>query len=475
MATGESAVLTLPDGRIIYLPMLKPTHGNPCIDVRTLASHGVYAYDPGFTSTASCSSALTFIDGPKGILMHRGYRIEDLAQNCTFLEVAYLLLNGELPTEKELNRFTAAVKSHMMLHEKLRSFFQGYKEGAHPMAILVGVVGSLSAFYDSFDDHAMITLRVIAKMPTIAAMAYKHSIGQPYIYPRSELTFTENFLRMMFATPFEDYHPPRSFVEALDLIFLLHADHEQNASTSTVRIAGSSDANPLACVASGIASLWGPSHGGANEAAIKMLREIVAEGGVEYVPEFVKKVENRECKLMGFGHRVYKNTDPRASQMKVLCRKVLDSLGEMADPTLTPLLETAVALEEAALKSEFFKKKQLYPNVDFYSGITLTAMGFPTSMFTVLFAIGRSAGWIAQWRESVEETGRKISRPRQMYTGEEQREFVDVKDRSRERKDSFLAPALNRMRSADHERGVAYTVRRNSAKEDGEHVFSYYS
>jgi citrate synthase len=289
----EVAKLTLPSGEVIELPILTPTLGPAVIDVRNLQSHGLYTFDPGFTSTASCASALTYIDGPAGILMHRGYRIEDLALNCSYLEICYLLLNGELPNDTELRQFVAAVKSHMMLHEKLRSFFLGYKDGAHPMAIMVGVVGSLSAFYFSSDDHAMTAIRVIAKLPTIAAMAYKHSIGQPYNYPKKGLTFTENFLMMMFATPFEEYCPPLAFVRALDLIFLLHADHEQNASTTTVRIAGSSDANPLACVASGIASLWGPMHGGANEAAVTMLRELVAAGGVDYIPVFLGKVKVR--------------------------------------------------------------------------------------------------------------------------------------------------------------------------------------
>lgn len=474
---SQVALLTLPDGRRVELPVLEPSVGTPCIDIRKLAAMGVYSYDPGFTSTASCSSAITFIDGPAGVLLHRGYRIEDLASNCSYLEVCYLLLNGELPTSAALRQFNAAVKSHMMLHERLRSFFQGYKEGAHPMAILVGVVGSLSAFYDSHDDHAITTIRVIAKMPTIAAMAYKHSIGQPYMYPKAEFSFTENFLMMMFATPFEDYIPPPEFVKALDLIFLLHADHEQNASTSTVRIAGSSDANPLACIAAGIASLWGPMHGGANEAAVTMLREIAAAGGVKYVPEFLSKVKSKECKLMGFGHRVYKNTDPRAHQMKKLCHEVLYSLGEQGDPTLKPLLEVAMALEEAALKDEYFSKRKLFPNVDFYSGITLTAMGFPTSMFTVLFAIGRSAGWVAQWRESVEESGRRISRPRQIYTGLPERVFVSINSRD-DGSEHFITPALNRMRSAGPDRGVVHSVRRDSHKDKdaGElSEFSYFS
>jgi len=435
------------------LPMYIPTSGEPCIDIRSLQSHGYYTYDPGFTSTASCDSSITYIDGPAGVLMHRGYRIEALAENCSYLEVAYLLLNGELPTAIELMKFEKGVMSNMMLHEKLRKFFEGYRDGAHPMAIMVGVVGSLSAFY-SGEDHAITTLRVIAKLPTIAAMAYKHSIGQPYMYPRSDKSFAENFLYMMFATPVQDYTPPISFVKAIDLIFLLHADHEQNASTTTVRIAGSSDANPLACIAAGIASLWGPMHGGANEAAVTMLREI---GTISEVPQFIAKVKSKECKLMGFGHRVYRNVDPRAKQMKKLCTDVLDSLGEYGDPTLKPLLEVAIALEKAALSDEYFTSRKLFPNVDFYSGLTLTAMGIPTSMFTVLFAIGRSSGWIAQWKESVETPGRRISRPRQVYIGEEERPFVTVAERSLEPSSNWLSPAVARQRSVSTVEGIVYT------------------
>lgn len=481
------AVVTLPDGTVINLPILTPSGGGPdCIDVRTLQSKGYCTYDPGFTSTASCSSAISYIDGPKGVLLHRGYRIEELAKHCSYLEVCYLLLNGDLPSQHQLQIFDRAIKSHMMLHEKvlhiaylpmcclfmphtclspsspflssyyplqLRTFFSGFKDDSHPMAIMVGVVGSLSAFYGPNEDHAVTTLRVIAKLPTIAAMAYKHSIGQPYVYPRAELSFAENFLNMMFSTPFEPYRPPQAFVKAMDLIFLLHADHEQNASTSTVRIAGSSDANPLACISAGIASLWGPMHGGANEAAVKMLRDI---GSVEAVPGFLAKVKSKECKLMGFGHRVYKNVDPRAIQMKVLTHEVLGALGASCDPSLRPLLQVAIALEEAALADEYFVKRKLFPNVDFYSGLTLTAMGIPTSMFTVLFAIGRSAGWIAQWKESVEETGRRISRPRQMYVGEPERPFVKIPDRLDE-EGHFTKNALTRRRSASACKGIAYS------------------
>ena len=477
------AKLTLPDGKVIDLPILMPRLGAPCIDIRSLQSYGYYTYDPGFTSTASCSSSISYIDGNAGLLMHRGYRIEDLAANCTYLEVCYLLLNGELPTSEELNAFQACVLGHMMLHEKLRQFFDGFKDGAHPMAIMVGVVGSLSAFYAGngtgiTSDHAVTTLRVIAKLPTIAAMAYKHSIGQPYVYPKSNRGYAENFLHMMFATPFMDYEPPIAFIRALDLIFLLHADHEQNASTTTVRIAGSSDANPLACIAAAIASLWGPLHGGANEAAVSMLRSI---GTIENVPGFLEKVKSKELKLMGFGHRVYKNTDPRAKQMKVLCDDVLNALGDSGDPTLRPLLEVACALEKAALEDSYFIKRKLFPNVDFYSGLTLTAMGIPTSMFTVLFAIGRSAGWIAQWKESVEESQRRISRPRQLYNGEIERPFETLVQRdtaacehdsnaiehgslerqrslSKGTSKSFLSTALKRQVSASEREGVVYTT-----------------
>lgn len=480
----QVAKLTLPDGKVVELPILQPSIGPAVIDVRKLGQEGYFTYDPGFTSTASCTSSLTYIDGPEGLLMHRGYRIEDLAANCSYLEICFLLLNGELPTHSELTKFNAAVLSHMMLHEKLRNFFLGYKDGAHPMSIMVGVVGSLSAFYSSASEEGALTaIRVIAKLPSIGAMAYKHSIGQPYVYPRGELSFAENFLYMMFSTPFEDYHPPPSFVKAMDLIFLLHADHEQNASTTTVRIAGSSDANPLACVAAGIASLWGPMHGGANEATIKMLREI---GTVEKVPLFLEKVKKKETKLMGFGHRVYKNTDPRAIQMKELAHDVLESLGEQCDPTLKPLLEVALALEKTALDDDYFTSRKLFPNVDFYSGLTLTAMGFPTSMFTVLFAIGRSAGWIAQWKESVEEKGRRISRPRQMYRGPMERPFVPLEERIDHKdkdtdihKGDFLRPALSKMRSAGTDRGVVLSVRRDSMdKADlagGLSEFSYFS
>jgi len=460
----EMAILTLPGGQVIELPLCIPRGGGPtCIDIRSLQNHGYFTYDPGFTSTASCSSAITYIDGPKGILLHRGYRIEDLCEHCSYLEVAYLLLNGDLPTADKLAEFNAAVLHHMLLHEKLRAFFTGYKDAAHPMAVMVGVVGSLSAFYGSqstAESHALTALRVIAKLPTIAAMAYKHSIGQPYVYPRKDLSFAENFLNMMFSTPCEKYCPPACFVKAIDLIFLIHADHEQNASTTTVRIAGSSDANPLACISAGIASLWGPMHGGANEAAVHMLREI---GSVDMVPEFLEKVKRKECLLFGFGHRVYRNADPRAAQMKRLCDEVLTALGKNGDPSIRPLLEVALALEKAALHEEYFISRRLYPNVDFYSGLTLTAIGIPTSMFTVIFACGRSSGWVAQWKESVEEQNRKISRPRQMYVGEAERQFIPVHERIQACDEDFISGALADLHTASDTEGVAHQrLRANS-------------
>jgi len=461
---SEIAILTLPNGKVVELPVYTPRGGGPdCIDIRGLQNHGYFTYDPGFTSTASCSSEITYIDGPKGILLHRGYRIEDLCEHCNYLEVCYLLLNGDLPTADKLAEFSSAIVHHMMLHEKLRAFFTGFKDGAHPMAIMVGVVGSLSAFYSSqntLESHALTTLRVIAKLPTIAAMAYKHSIGQPYVYPRKDLCFAENFLNMMFSTPCEKYCPPKCFVKAIDLIFLIHADHEQNASTTTVRIAGSSDANPLACISAGIASLWGPMHGGANEAAVQMLREI---GTVDMVPEFLEKVKRKECLLFGFGHRIYRNADPRARQMKRLCDEVLNALGSGCDPCIRPLLEVAIALEKAALQEEYFTSRKLYPNVDFYSGLTLTAIGIPISMFTVIFACGRSSGWVAQWKESVEEQHRKISRPRQMYIGEKERNFVPIHERVPLCDEDFISSALANLRSASSTEGVAHQRLRSNS------------
>jgi citrate synthase len=442
--TGKTATLRLPgiDGGAeltIELPILRGVLGEPVIDVRALRGQtGYLTHDPGFTSTSACASAITLIDGPEGVLLHRGYHIEELAANASYLEVCYLLLNEELPTSEQLKAFAGAIADHQRLHEKLKTFFGGFKDGAHPMAVMVGVVGALSAFYHEGLDlrteanHALMALRVIAKMPTIAAMAYKVSVGEPFVYPRHELPFAENFLRMMFAVPEREYRPPRAFVRAMDVILLLHADHEQNASTSTVRIAGSSDANPLACIAAGIASLWGPSHGGANEACVTMLREI---GDVARIPEFLAKAKDKAdpFRLMGFGHRVYKNYDPRATEMRRVCEEVVAALGEQVDPTIRPMLAIATELEKQALADPYFTQRKLFPNVDYYSGITLTAMGIPTAMFTVLFAVGRCAGWMAHWKESVERAeDKKISRPRQLYAGVPRRAFAPLAARDAE-------------------------------------------
>src|SRR5256885_4808975 len=396
--------------------------GPQVIDIRTLyAKSGMFTYDPGYLSTASCSSAITFIDGDAGMLLYRGYPIEQLAQHCDFLEVCYLLLNGELPNRKQKNEFVGIVTHHTMVHEQLARLYQGFRRDAHPMAVMVGVVGALSAFYhDALDisnpQHRTISaFRLIAKMPTIVAMSHKYSVGQPFIYPRNDLSYTANFMRMMFAVPAEDYKVDDVLVRAMDRIFILHADHEQNASTSTVRLAGSSGANPFACIASGIACLWGPAHGGANEAALQMLIELQAQGGVEKLGEFVKRVKDKNSgvKLMGFGHRVYKNYDPRAKLMQETTREVLDEL-DMHD---APLLKLAMALEKIALEDEYFVSRKLYPNVDFYSGIVQSALGIPTSMFTCIFSLARTVGWIAQWNEMISDPEQKIGRPRQLYKG----------------------------------------------------------
>src|SRR6266436_3067020 len=388
----KMTTVKLPDGRALEFPLLTGSMGPEVIDIRTLyARSGMFTYDPGYLSTASCSSAITFIDGDAGMLLYRGYPIEQLAQHCDFLEVCYLLLNGELPNRKEKEEFVGIVTHHTMVHEQLARLYQGFRRDAHPMAVMVGVVGALSAFYhDALDinnpQHRIISaFRLIAKMPTIVGMSYKYSIGQPFMYPKNDLSYTANFMRMMFAVPAEDYKPNDVLVRAMDRIFILHADHEQNASTSTVRLSGSSGANPFACIASGIACLWGPAHGGANEAALKMLEEI---GTVDRVPEYVKKAKdkNSEFRLMGFGHRVYKNYDPRAKVMAQTCHEVLDSLGVKDQQ----ILKVAMELERIALQDDYFVEKKLYPNIDFYSGITLRAMGFPLSMFTVLFAVART-------------------------------------------------------------------------------------
>jgi citrate synthase len=420
-----SASLTY-KGKSFDLPVLAGSVGPDVVDIRQLYGQAdVFTYDPGFTSTASCESDITFIDGDKGILLYRGYPIDQLAEHSNFLETCYLILHGELPSKTEMTEFDKAITYHTMVHEQLSTFFRGFRRDAHPMAIMCGVVGALSAFYhDSTDindprQREIASHRLIAKMPTLAAMAFKYHIGQPFVYPLNNLGYTENFLRMCFAVPCEEYKINPVLSKALDTIFILHADHEQNASTSTVRLAGSSGANPFACIAAGIACLWGPAHGGANEAALKMLEEI---GSVDRIPEFIRRAKdkNDSFRLMGFGHRVYKNYDPRAKAMQIQCHAVLDELGMHNDP----LLKTALELERIALNDDYFIEKKLYPNIDFYSGITLKALGFPTSMFTALFALARTVGWIAQWKEMIEDPHQKIGRPRQLYTGAKQRDYV---------------------------------------------------
>ena len=433
-AAEAAASLTLTDnrnGQSLELPILHGTEGPDVVDVRRLyAEMGMFTYDPGFTSTGSCMSNITFIDGEKGILLHRGYSIEELAEHSDFMDVCYLLLHGELPKADQKSTFEHAITYHSMLHEQMLNFYRGFRRDSHPMAIMVGVVGALSAFYhdstDINDPHQRMVAshRMLAKMPTIAAMAYKYSIGQPFIYPRNDLSYAENFLHMTFAVPCEDYEVSPVLAKAMDRILILHADHEQNASTSTVRISGSSGANPFACIAAGIASLWGPAHGGANEAVLKMLQEI---GHKDRINEFVKRAKDKDdpFRLMGFGHRVYKNYDPRATVMRKSCHEVLDELDSRSEP----LLELAMELERIALEDDYFVEKKLFPNVDFYSGIILQAMGFPTSMFTVLFAVARTVGWVAQWTEMIEDPDQRISRPRQLYTGHSVRSFVPLDQR----------------------------------------------
>lgn len=425
-----TASLTFKD-KTVEFPVYKGSVGPDVIDIRKLyGATGAFTYDPGFTSTASCESTITYIDGDEGVLLYRGYPIDKLAEQGDFLETCYLLMHGELPNAEQMKKFDHAITNHTMVHEQLTQFYRGFRRDAHPMAIMVGVVGALSAFYhDSLDindkrQREISSHRLIAKMPTIAAMAYKYSIGQPFVTPRNELGYAENFLRMCFAVPAEDYKANPVLARALDRIFILHADHEQNASTSTVRLAGSSGANPFACIAAGIACLWGPAHGGANEAALEMLQEI---GTVDKIPAFIDKVKDKNSgiRLMGFGHRVYKNYDPRAKVMQKTAHDVLNELGIKDDP----LLEVAMELERIALSDEYFISKKLYPNIDFYSGITLKAMGFPTSMFTALFALARTVGWIAQWAEMVEDDAQKIGRPRQIYTGSPAREYVPLNKR----------------------------------------------
>ncbi len=430
--TQKSATATLIiDNKTIDLPIYSPTVGPDVVDVRKLYSDGgVFTYDPGYTSTASCESSITYIDGDKGELLHRGYPIEQLAEKSHYLEVCYLLLYGELPSAAQIETFEAQVTNHTMLHEQMMFFFRGFRRDAHPMAVMTGVVGAMSAFYhdstDITDPHQreVATIRLIAKMPTIAAMAYKFTIGQPFFYPRNDLDYASNFLRMCFAVPAEDYEVNPILSRAMDRIFTLHADHEQNASTSTVRLASSSGANPFACIAAGIACLWGPAHGGANQACLEMLKEI---GTADRIPEYIARAKDRDdpFRLMGFGHRVYKNFDPRATVLKQSADEVLSLLGIDNNP----VLQVAKELETQALADPYFSEKKLFPNVDFYSGIILEAMGFPTSMFTPIFAVSRTVGWISQWKEMVEDPTMKIGRPRQLYTGATFRDYVDVENR----------------------------------------------
>src|SRR5471030_2090703 len=426
----KKAQLIIEGAAPVELPILTGTVGPDVIDVRGLTATGRFTFDPGFMSTASCESKITYIDGDNGILLHRGYPIEQLADQSDYLETCYLLLNGELPTTEQKAQFVAIVKNHTMVHEQLKTFFNCFRRDAHPMAVMCGVVGALSAFYhDSLDinnpQHREISaIRLVAKMPTLAAMVYKYSMGQPMMYPRNDLTYAENFLHMMFNTPCEIKPISPVLAKAMDRIFVLHADHEQNASTSTVRLAGSTGANPFACIAAGIASLWGPAHGGANEAVLKMLTQI---GNVKNIPAFLEDVKSRTSHemLWGLGHRVYKNYDPRAKIIQKACHDVLQELGIKGDP----LLDLAIELEKIALNDKYFIDRKLYPNVDFYSGIILKAMGFPTSMFTALFAVSRTVGWVAQWKEMMEDPGQRINRPRQIYTGAPKRDYVPIKKR----------------------------------------------
>ncbi len=431
MSKDSVTIIDNLSGRQIELPLKRGTHGPAAIDIgRFYRELGYFTYDPGFLSTASCQSKLTFIDGDKGILLYGGYPIEQLAEKSSFLEVAYLMLYGKLPAPEQLNNFKKIITHHSMLNESLKSFFRGFYHDAHPMAIMVGVVGSLSAFYhDSTDinnpQHREIAAhRMIAKMTSIAAASYKHSIGEPQVYPDNSLSYTGNLLNMMFSVPCEEYHVDPVAEKALDLIFILHIDHEQNASTSTVRLAGSSGANPFACIASGIAALWGPAHGGANEAVLNMLKEI---GDIKNIPSYIARAKDKQdpFRLMGFGHRVYKNYDPRARIIRKMCHEVLEKLGADNDP----LFELALRLEEIALNDDYFIERKLYPNVDFYSGLIYKALGIPSNMFTVMFAIARTVGWVAQWMEMIAEKDQRIGRPRQLYVGPAQRDYVPIDQR----------------------------------------------
>jgi citrate synthase len=433
MDDASNAARLTYNGTDTVLPVKSGTLGPNVVDISNLYEDvGVFTYDPAFTSTAACESKITFIDGEEGILLYRGYPIEQLAEYGDFIETCYVLYYGELPNHAQRKEFEDAITHHTMLHEQMARFYSGFRRDAHPMAVMVGTVGAMSAFYhDSTDitdprQREIASRRMIAKLPTIAAMAYKYSIGQPFIYPRNDLSYAANFLHMCFAVPCEPYKPNPVLTRAMDRIFILHADHEQNASTSTVRLAGSSGANPFACVAAGIACLWGPAHGGANEAALNMLMEI---GTPDNIPKYIARAKDKNdpFRLMGFGHRVYKNYDPRAKIMQKTAHEVLNELGIKDDP----LFAVARELEQIALRDEYFIERKLYPNIDFYSGITLRALGFPTSMFTVLFALARTVGWIAQWKEMIEDPGHRIGRPRQLYTGEKRRDYVPMSRRSR--------------------------------------------
>ena len=430
-ANESVQLIDTPSGKKFDLPLMPGSIGPKVIDVRKLyGDTGYFTYDPGYMSTGSCESKITYIDGDVGVLMHRGYKIEELAEKSDFMEVCYLLLKGELPSAAQKKKFERDITLHTMLHEQIGRFYSGFRRDAHPMAVMCGVVGALSAFYhdstDINDPHQRMvaSYRLIAKMPTIAAMAYKYSIGQPFVYPRNDLSYAGNFLHMMFSVPCEEYKVNPVLEKAMDRLMILHADHEQNASTSTVRSAGSSGANPFACIAAGIASLWGPAHGGANEAVLKMLAQI---GSKDKIPEYIKRAKDKNdtVRLMGFGHRVYKNYDPRASVMRKACYEVLEELGVKDDP----LLAMAMELEKIALNDPYFVERKLFPNVDFYSGIILKAMGIPTSMFTVLFAVARTVGWVAQWNEMIEDPAQKIARPRQLYTGYTERPFTPMAKR----------------------------------------------
>ena len=431
MKKPTKVTLTFDNGSApIELPVLSGSLGQHVVDIRALGKHGVFTYDPGFLSTASCGSSITYIDGDKGLLYYRGYPIEQLAEHCDFMEVAYLLIYGELPNLEEKRRFTETISTHTMVHDQLTNIFRGYRRDAHPMAVMVGVMGSMSAFYHEATDildpksREISAFRLIAKVPTIAAWSYKYNVGEPFIYPQTRFSFAENFMYMMFATPCEAYEPNPILARALERILILHADHEQNASTSTVRLVGSSGANPFACIAAGVASLWGPAHGGANEAVLKMLEEI---GDTSNINKFLERAKdkNDSFRLMGFGHRIYKNMDPRARMMRETCHEVLDELGLGNDP----LFKVAMELERIALEDDYFISKRLYPNVDFYSGIVLRAMGIPVTMFTAIFALARTVGWAAQWNEMMTDPETKIGRPRQLYKGSKRRDFVPIDDR----------------------------------------------